>query len=105
MENVLKRLLDTESKAEAVIAAADAEQKRIIDAALEETRQAEARFLQDIERRREPQLVEAEQRAGQLVAGLARKVEDRKRMLRDQADRNEDEAVRAALALLLDPDA
>jgi len=39
------------------------------------------------------------------VADLTRKFEARQRALRDQADHNEDEATRAALALILDPEA
>jgi len=101
MEDVLKRLLDTESRAEAIVAAAEAERKRIVDAALDEARQIEARFQESALGRRQPLLAEAEERAGQLVADLTRKYEARQRALREQADRNEGEAVKAALAVLL----
>lgn len=104
MDNVLKRLLDSETRAEAVIEAAEQERKRIVDSALEEAWQAEERFQLETERRREPVLMEAEERAEQMVADLTRKFEARQRALRSQADQNEDEAVKAALALLLDPD-
>lgn len=105
MEDVLKRLLETESRAEAIIDAAEAERKRIVDAALDGARQVEARFQAELLHRRQPLLQDAEDRAGQQVADLTRKYEARQRALREQADRNEDEAVKAALALLLDPDA
>lgn len=101
MEDILKRLLDTESRAEAIVAAAEAERKRIVDAALDEARQAEARFQESAAGRRQPLLAEAEDRAGQLVADLNRKYEARQRALREQAERNEGEAVKAALAALL----
>lgn len=104
MEDVLKRLLETETRAEALIAAAETERKRIVDAALAEARQAESRFHAEAARRREPLLAEAEQRAGQQVAELTRKYEARQRALRGQAEQNEDEAVRAVMALLLDPE-
>ncbi len=104
MEDVLKRLLETETRAEAIIESAETERKRIVDQALDAARQAEARFQEDAARRRQPLLLEAEDRAGQLVADLTRKYEARQRLLREQADRNEDEAVRAVLALLLDPE-
>jgi vacuolar-type H+-ATPase subunit H len=104
MEDVLKRLLETETRAEAVIAAAAAERDRIVDAALAEARAAEASSREAAERRRQPLLAEAEDRAAQLVADLTRKYEARQRALREQADRNEGEAAAAALALLLNPD-
>jgi V/A-type H+-transporting ATPase subunit G/H len=104
MDNVLKRLLETETRAEAVIEAAEEERKGIVDAALAEVWRAEERFQQEAEHRRGPVLMEAEERAGQQVADLTRKFEARQRALRTQADQNEDEAVKAALALLLDPD-
>ncbi|TCJ17994.1 ATPase [Parasulfuritortus cantonensis] len=105
MEDVLKRLLDTETRAEAIITAAEAERKRLIDAAMEEARGNEARFQAETAGRRQPIMQEAEDRAGQLVADLTRKFEARQRALREQADRNETEAIAAALATLLDPEA
>jgi V/A-type H+-transporting ATPase subunit G/H len=105
MEDVLKRLLETETHAEAIIQAAEAEHKRIVDEALAKALQAEAAFQAEAAARRQPLLKEAEERAEQLTVDLTRKFEVRQRALREQADRNEEEAVRAALALLLDPDA
>ncbi|NTV94910.1 MAG: ATPase [Thiobacillus sp.] len=105
MEDVLKRLLETETRAEAIIEAAEAERKRIVDAAMDEVRRNEARFQDEAAKRREPIMREAEDRAGQLVADLTRKFEARQRVLREQADRNEEAAIAAALALLLDPEA
>ncbi|MDD3530383.1 MAG: hypothetical protein PHS77_10955 [Gallionellaceae bacterium] len=105
MEDVLKRLLDTETRAEAIIAAAEAERRRIVEAAVAEARVAEERFSDEAARRRQPLMQEAEDRAAQLVADLTRKFEARQRALREQADRNEAEAIRAALDLLLDPEA
>ncbi|MDD5365605.1 MAG: hypothetical protein PHR30_09720 [Gallionellaceae bacterium] len=105
MEDVLKRLLETETRAEAIIEAAEVEREGIVQAAMAEARQAETRFQSESARRRQPLMQEAEDRANQLVADLTRKFEARQRVLRDQADHNEDEATRAALALLLDPEA
>jgi vacuolar-type H+-ATPase subunit H len=104
MEDVLKRLLETETRAEAIIEAAEVERRRIVDSARDEVRRIEARFREEAAQRRQPLLREAEERAGQLVADLTRKYEARQRALREQAERNEDEAVRSALALLLDPE-
>jgi V/A-type H+/Na+-transporting ATPase subunit G/H len=104
MDDVLKRLLATESRAEAIIAAAEAERQRLVEAALDKVRQAEARFQAEAPGRRQPWLHEAEERAGQTVADLTRKYEARRRSLREQADHNEATALAAALALLLDPE-
>jgi hypothetical protein len=52
---------------------------------------------------RAPFLKEAGGRSDQAVAELARKYEERQRNLRDMASRHEQEAVDAALNLLLDP--
>jgi vacuolar-type H+-ATPase subunit H len=104
MEDVLKRLLETETRAEAIIETAETERRRIVDAALDKARRDEAGFQEEAARRRQPLLHEAEDRAGQLAADLTRKYEARQRLLREQADRNEDGAVRAVLALLLDPE-
>lgn len=105
MEDVLKRLLDTEARAEAIIAAAEADRQARVDTALAEVRDAEARFRDQVAALREPILREAEARAEQLAADLARRYQARQRRLRDLADRNEATAVQAALALLLDPHA
>jgi vacuolar-type H+-ATPase subunit H len=104
MEDILKRLLETESRAEAIIQASEVERDRIVDTALEEAHQAEVRFLDDSTRSRQPLMQEAEDRSNQMVADLTRKYEARQRVLRDQADRNEGEAVKVALELLLDPE-
>jgi V/A-type H+/Na+-transporting ATPase subunit G/H len=105
MEDLLKRLLETETRAEAVIAAGEAECQRIVEDALVETRRNEAGFLAGANERRAPLMSEAEDRAGQLVADLTRKFEARQRALREQADRNEEAAIAAALDVLLDPEA
>jgi vacuolar-type H+-ATPase subunit H len=105
MEDVLKRLLETETQAEVIIEAAEAERKRIMDAAQDAASRAEAEFRAAAAIRRQPLLNEASERANQLVADLTRKFEARQRALREQADRNETAAVDAAFALLLDPHA
>ena len=104
MEDVLKRLLETEARAEALIEAADRERQGIVDAALEEARRAEERFQAGLPEIRAPFLAEAASRGDQQVAELVRKYEERQKDLRDLAARHEEEAVSAVLALLLDPE-
>lgn len=103
MENSLKRLLEAEARAQGIIDAASAERQRILDEALAAARDAEARFEAGRADLRAPFLKEAHGRADQAVAELARKYEERQRNLRDMASRHEQEAVDAALNLLLDP--
>lgn len=103
MEDHLKRLLDTEARAQAMIDAAAAERREVIDEALAAAREAEARFVASRAGLRAPYLKDAEARAAQAVAELTRKYQERQRTLREMAARHEQEAIAAALELLLDP--
>jgi vacuolar-type H+-ATPase subunit H len=103
MEDQLKRLLEAESRAQAIIEAASNERQRLLDAALAGVHEAEARFEANRVNLRAPFLKEAHSRAEQGVAELSRKYDERQRNLRDMASRHEQEAVDAALGLLLDP--
>lgn len=103
MDGQLQRLLETEARAQAVIDAASQERQRLIDEALATAREAEARFEAGRTGLRAPFLSEAQVRAQQAVAELARKYGEHQRTLRELAAQHETEAVDAALALLLDP--
>lgn len=103
MDSALQRLLDAEARADAIIAHANGERERLVNEALQLAHEAEARFEARRGAIREPFLKEAEGRAEQAVAELLRKCEERQRNLRDQAARHEEEAIAAAVALLLDP--
>lgn len=104
MEDALKRLLEAEARAESMVEEAGRERERLINEALAAAREAEAHFEAGLADIRAPFLQEAEARAEQAAAELARKYEERHRALRDLANRHEAEAVEAAVALLLDPD-
>jgi vacuolar-type H+-ATPase subunit H len=103
MDDALKRLLDAESRAREIIEAASLERQRLLDEALAAAREAEVRFEAGRTELRAPFMKEAHSRADQAVAELSRKYEERHRNLRDMASRHEQEAVDAALNLLLDP--
>ncbi|MEW5786291.1 MAG: ATPase [Pseudomonadota bacterium] len=103
MDDPLKRLLEAEARAQGIIEAASAERQRLLDDALAASREAETRFEAGRAELRAPFMKEAASRADQAVAELARKYEERQRGLRDMASRHEQEAVDAALNLLLDP--
>lgn len=105
MEGQLQRLLEAEARARALIDDASRQRRRMIDAALAAARDAEARFESSRAALRAPFLDDAQARAQQAAAELARKYAERQRTLRELAARHEAEAVDAALALLLDPDA
>lgn len=103
MDDPLKRLLEAEARAQSIIDAASMDRQRLLDEALAAAREAEARFEAGRADLRAPFIKEASSRADQAVAELARKYEERHRNLRDLASRHEQEAVDAALNLLLDP--
>jgi len=105
MDAQLQRLLETEARAQGIIDDASRQRQHLIDEALAAAREAEARFEAGRGELRAPFLHEAQGRAEQAVAELARKYGERQRMLRELASRHETEAVDAALTLLLDPTA
>lgn len=104
MEEVLKRLLDIERQAEALVDAAQAERDHIINAAQEETRAAERQLDARLPELRASFLHKAEEHAAQSVAELTRRAAERQRELRRLAESHEQDALAAALALLTDPD-
>jgi V/A-type H+-transporting ATPase subunit G/H len=103
LDDPLQRLLEAESRAQAVIDDASRERQRMMDDALAAVRDAEARFNAGRAELQAPYLHEAQGRADQVVAEFSRKYGERQRMLRELASRHESEAVDAALTLLLDP--
>lgn len=103
MEDHLIRLLETEARAQAMIDAAIADRQRTLDEALAAAREADARFAENRAQLHAPFVAEAHERAAQAVAELTRKYAERQRNLREMASRHEQEAVDAALTLLLDP--
>lgn len=102
MEDVLKRLLDAEARAEAIVAEANAKREQIIREATEEARGAEARFEERIPDIQGSFAGKAEERAEQAIAELRRRYEERQKNLRGVAETQTQEAVDAALAIILD---
>jgi len=85
MEDQLKRLLEAEARAQAIIEAAGHERQRLLDETLASAHEAEARFEKNRAELRAPFIKEAHGRAEQAVAELTRKYEERQRNLRDMA--------------------
>lgn len=103
MDDRLQRLLEAEARAQARIDEANRQRQHLIDDALAAARDAEARFEAGRAELRAPFLHEAQGRADQAAAELARKYAERQRTLRELSARHETEAVEATLAHLLDP--
>lgn len=104
MEEVLKRLLEIEHQAEALVDAAQAERDRIISVAQEEAQAAERQLEARLPELRASFLSKGEERADQAIAELTRRGAERQRELRRLAEAHEQDALAAALALLTDPD-
>ena len=103
MEPDLKRLLDAEQQAEALIADARQRREHRIAEATRHAAEAEANLRDAVAALRVPILKEAERRAEQAVAQLTRQYEMRQQALRERAARHFDAAVAMAVKLLLDP--
>ena len=102
MEDVLKRLLDAEAKAEAMVKDAEAEYDRVMLATREEIRSSEQRFDAQIPELRNAAVKSAQERAVQTIAELKRRYEERQREQHAIAGERSAEALDAALAVLLD---
>ena len=105
MDNSLQRLLDAELEAEAVVKKALDRREQIMAQSLEEAHMAEARFEARIPELREAFYDKAEQRIQQTIAEVSLKYQERTRELESMAEESRQDAIDAALAILLDPDA
>lgn len=103
METLLKRLLDAESEAESLVAAAEARSEELIRDAWSTVSRLDADFAARQSALREPLLQSAEARALQTIHELGEHHAGRQRELRHRAEQHEAAAVSAVLARLLDP--
>jgi len=100
VDESLKRLLDAESRAEDIIAHADAERQRIIEQARQEARDEERQHAERIAEIHASFLAQAEQRAQQSIAELKRRHSERSAALQSAAEQRKQQAIEAAVALL-----
>jgi vacuolar-type H+-ATPase subunit H len=100
VDESLKRLLDAETRAEDIIARADAERQRTIEQARHEAREAEQQHAERIAEIHASFLAQAEQRAQQTIAELKRRHAERSTALQNAAEQRKQQAVEAAVALL-----
>jgi hypothetical protein len=83
---------------------AEAEQEQIIQAALQEARADDERFVARIPDLHRGYIVKAQERAEQTVAELKRRYDERHVQLRNQAEQREEEALAAAFQVLVSPE-
>jgi V/A-type H+/Na+-transporting ATPase subunit G/H len=100
MEDILKRLLEAEMRAEAQVEEASRQREAVIAQALDESRLAEERFHSRVEALHAPYLAQGAERSEQAIAELKKKYEERSRHLRALAESHEREAIDAAFAVL-----
>jgi V/A-type H+-transporting ATPase subunit G/H len=103
MDDVLKRLLEAESRAEVLIKEAETERDRLVQEARAEARTVEERFAANLPPLRAASLEKAEAQAAQALAELKRRYEEQHAQLRARAEQRLQETVAAAVALVLDP--
>ena len=105
MDDTLKRLLEAEKQADAMVAKALGDRDRIVEKALEEIKAADDRFRARIPELREGFQNKAEERAAQAVAELRRRYGERREHLDEEIARRREQAVSRGLDTLLAPSA
>jgi vacuolar-type H+-ATPase subunit H len=103
VEDTLKRLLDAELRAEKLVEEARKKQDDIGRQAIADARRAEQRFESRIPEIHGSFLEKAEEQAAQAMLELERRYQERKARLRELAEARRQEAIEAAIRLLLDP--
>ncbi len=103
MDETLKRLLDTELRAEQLARQAEEERDRILEGARAESHAEEERFEARMPEMYAAFLGRAEERAAQTIGELRKRYDERHLQLRDLAEEREEEALEAAFRLLIDP--
>lgn len=101
MEDTLERLLDAETRAEALVTKAQAEREQLIQQALQQAKQAEQAFKANIPQLQHHFLAQAEVKATQSIAELNKRYETHKTQLLELAERNQQQALEAAIQLLM----
>jgi len=101
VDDTLKRLLDAEQRAQAVVAKAMADRDRLIDQAVEDVKAADERFRARIPELREGFQHKADERAEQAIAEIRRRYGERRSLLDKESERRRQQAAARALEALL----
>lgn len=104
MDETLQRLLNAELRAQEIAQRAEQERRRVVQEAQEEARAEEQRFLARVPELHASFVEKAEARAAQTVKELRRRYDERHSRLRNLAEAHEEEALAAALKLLVTPE-
>lgn len=104
MDDTLKRLLDAETKAESLVTQAIEEREELTRQTLDEAQLAEDRLAARIPEIRNAFLGKTRQRVDQNVSEMQRRFDERSQALRTRADESREDALQAAMQIILDPD-
>lgn len=103
MDDMLKRLLDAEMRAQALVDQAFHQRDRMMEQAHEETRIAGERFKARIPEVQSDFVSKARKRADQTISELERRHEERRLELVAMAEERREDAAEAVIAFILDP--
>jgi len=103
MDDTLKRLLDAEIRAEKIASEAEQAQEHVIQDAMRDARLEDERFTTRIPDLHRAFVHKAQDRAEQTVAELKRRYDERHVQLRNMAEEREQDALKHAFELLIDP--
>lgn len=104
MDDMLKRLLEVELRAEKLVEEAKAKREEITRQALEDARRAEDRFSARIPEIRGAFMEKAQGRATQTIRELQRRYDERNKELRLMGEQHERDAIEAAVAIIVSPE-
>lgn len=104
MDDMLKRLLEVELRAEKLVEEAKARREEITRQALEDARRAEDRFSARIPEIRGAFMEKAQGRATQTIRELQRRYDERNKELRLMGEQHERDAIEAAVAIIVSPE-
>ncbi|MDM8546717.1 ATPase [Candidatus Venteria ishoeyi] len=101
MDTVLKKLLETEAKAEALLAKSKATREQAIKHAIEQSKKDEAHFMAHVPELEAEFLHKAKTNAKQKIAEMQRRYTERVEQLQAISQAHEQEALDAAIAFML----
>ena len=104
MDDTLKRLLDAEIKAESLVTRAIEEREELTRQALHEAQLAEDRPAARIPEIRSSFLDKTQQRIEQNISEMQRRFDERAQALRGMAEESREDAMQAAMQIILDPE-
>jgi cell division septum initiation protein DivIVA len=105
MEESLQRLLDAEARAQEIHSKAEKARERMIQEALQEAKAKEQHFEARIPELHKSFTEKSASRAEQTIAELKKRFNERHAQLREYAEVREEDALDAAFAVLIDPEA